>query len=61
MTDDLEIPPFLRREMTPEIAARLKRLTARYREPKIKNPPKRISKKHRTGLGPMFGSSIKGW
>ena len=58
--DDLDIPPFLRRELTPEIAARLKRITAQYRNPKIKNPPKRVTKRMRSGLGAMFGSKIVG-
>lgn len=56
--DELEIPEFLRRVETPESKARLKRITARYRARKIKNPPKRITKAMRTGLGGMFGAKI---
>ncbi len=41
MDDGLEIPPFLRRELTPEVAARIKRITARAAERKIKNPRRR--------------------
>lgn len=57
MYDDLEIPAFLRRELTPEIAARLKRITHQHRNPKIKNPPKRKRRKA-SGLGGAFGVKV---
>lgn len=54
--DDLDIPAFLRRHQTPEQAADLKRRTARYSRPKIKNPPRRITRAMRARLpGMMFG------
>lgn len=59
MYDDLEIPEFLRRQATPEYLANLKRITARYARPKIKNPPKRITARMRTGLGGAFGLKPK--
>jgi hypothetical protein len=55
MYDDLKIPAFLRREITPEYTAHIKRITARYAQRKIKNPPKRVTKRMRTGLGGAFG------
>lgn len=54
--DQLDIPPFLRRELTPEVAARIKRITARSIERKIKNPRKR---RRKTGLGGSFGLKVK--
>ncbi len=58
MADEgLVIPDFLRRINTPEQKARVKRLTARWRSPKLKNPRKRSRRK--TGLGPIFGTQIK--
>lgn len=55
-SDGLDIPPFLRREYTPEVAARLKRITARAVARKIKNPRKR---RRSTGLGGGFGLKVK--
>ena len=53
------IPAFLRREMTPEVQARIKRITVRHAARKIKNPPKRVTKRMRTGLGGGFGFKVK--
>lgn len=55
MFNDLEIPAFLRREATPEYLAHIKRITTRSQQRRIKNPPKRITKRMRTGLGGAFG------
>lgn len=56
--DAFEIPPFLRLELTDDVKARIKRITSRSRDRKIKNPPKRITKRMRTGLGGFFGSKV---
>lgn len=56
--DELTIPDFLVRTNTPEQAARLKRITAAYRERKIKNPP-RTKRRKAKGLGAAFGTRIK--
>ena len=56
---DLDIPDFLKRPpTTDEQRAKLRRLTAKYTERKIKNPPKRC-RKHGTGLGGTFGQKIR--
>ena len=55
---DLTIPEFLRRVDTPEAKARRARITAKDAARRIKNPPKRVSKKA-MGLGPVFGQSVK--
>jgi hypothetical protein len=52
-----DIPDFLRRVQTPEQAERLKRITTRYRERKIKNPPR--TRRRKSGLGAAFGVKIK--
>jgi hypothetical protein len=55
----LDIPAFLLRKDTAEAKARRARITARERaQHRIKNPPKRASKKV-MGLGPIFGASVK--
>lgn len=59
MTDDLDIPDFLRRADTPEQRARIARLTVSINRPRIKNPPKKASRRSKL-LGPAFGTRIKG-
>lgn len=57
--DGLDVPTFLCRELTPEIEARLKRLTSRHQQRRIKNPPKKITRAMRERLpGMIFGARI---
>lgn len=58
MHDDLDIPPFLRRENTPEQQRRVARIVAHDRAPKIKNPPKRVKRSTRL-LGLAIGTRVK--
>lgn len=58
--DGLDIPDFLKRApMTKEDWERINRMTARARNPKIKNPPRRTKKASRLLGAPIKG--IKSW
>ena len=55
---DLSIPAFLRRDNTPELKARVKRIVARAKNPVIKDPPKRARRAAKL-LGPGFGNKVR--
>lgn len=54
---DLTIPDFLRRERTPESDRACARHRSQMRNRKIKNPPKRASKKAKM-FGLAFGQKV---